>query len=560
MKAITEAVAMLQECPEEDVSVLTDYFGLFGFSIGINDSTEHNDHPRKYWGIMNYEKNKLLTQMDRCIPFYVRLKKDIPDRNNFIVRAAIIFSNKENSHENITRCENHVRSDDFSYPFHVIRSDHPDARYEEDKSNGRLSVMTPLNGLFEDVNGINFSSIPLRFMCHNSCFGEIGKRHTAIVLTLENRKYFCFGRKVINVGVCYDPTRDIAMERNTIEGKRVHPREQSYSSLYDDQIFLHPKKQRLDNHLINPKDNLENTNHEQVFNIHVRGKRLYDFLLQVMDSYQYVFNNKGDNGRNRNFSTMPNVNSSFPTSLQQSGIYNNRRNNFINHSTLPPSQNSYQKALLNPTGKTLHIYYPQSIKKLAFTPLVNGQQPFYQIVTPNTKTGISPVNVNDIQQRIRVRKESTMIEHQQQSKKISAANERHSTGQNLKEKQPSQPQTKYIDKHHDVFQVGVKNNLSTTTMKQHEIKSDAIANQYITSSNYYNDKSKAIIHPSRQSLPKNYQSIPVSDTPVNPTPVNPIQVDVNKPFTNNSNGDERSILKEWLLAAKERRKKSTLNK
>ncbi|XP_064092037.1 cellular tumor antigen p53-like isoform X9 [Macrobrachium nipponense] len=267
-----------------DVPALTDMEGDYGFSVTIEEKERTTKSPM--W-LMSSVTNKLYTNINKAVPFEIQLRKKVPSDKSFYIRAVAVFSSAQFLRTNVTRCPNHASTADmtnhvkvngmvvstgFPYPTHVVRADHPEAKYEESLT-GRLSVVVPLDKL---VDGSDFTPILLRFMCLGSCVGGINRRPIAIILTLENGLGQVFGRKVIDVRVCACPTRDIRTDELALSNKGGKRR----GSSHQEKTLPPPRKKPKVEPKVEPQDD-----DNKLFTIVVRGRKLYDFLTLVKESY-----------------------------------------------------------------------------------------------------------------------------------------------------------------------------------------------------------------------------------------------------------------------------------
>ncbi|KAK8390299.1 hypothetical protein O3P69_010168 [Scylla paramamosain] len=256
-----------------DVPILTNLEGKCGFTVSVDDKERSTKSPM--W-LMSTIVNKLYTNLNKAVPFEVRMNNPPTDDEKMYIRAILVFSSPEFLRTNVTRCPNHAATTeatnhDFPYPNHVVRADHPAALYQESPS-GRLSVVVPLD---LHQNSPDYALILLRFMCLGSCVGGINRRPISIVLTLENGQAEVLGRKVIDVRVCACPTRDIRTDEQAVSNRGV---KRKGSSTQAQQIIKKKPK------MVEPKLDLDEGSQE-VFNIKVQGRQLYTFMLNMMRVY-----------------------------------------------------------------------------------------------------------------------------------------------------------------------------------------------------------------------------------------------------------------------------------
>ncbi|XP_042220943.1 uncharacterized protein LOC121865498 isoform X1 [Homarus americanus] len=281
-----------------DVPVLSDSEGEYGFQVTVEDKERTTKSPM--W-LMSRITNKLYTNINKAVPFEISLKKPI-DISQFSIRAVPVFSSPQFLRTNVNRCPNHAApadatNHDFPFTEHVVRADHPGARYVT-SSSGRLSVVVPLDTL---QDGSEYTPILLRFMCLGSCVGGINRRPIAIILTLENRVGEVCGRKMIDVRVCACPTRDIKTDEQTILNKGG---KRKGSTVVQEKVSLVARKKPR---TLEPKTEPQDDD-DKMFYIPVRGHQLYNFLLDMKAVYycnhpDYAAKYPDDNTRPNRFST-----------------------------------------------------------------------------------------------------------------------------------------------------------------------------------------------------------------------------------------------------------------
>ncbi|XP_050691320.1 cellular tumor antigen p53-like isoform X3 [Eriocheir sinensis] len=256
-----------------DVPTLIDMEGKHGFSVSVDDKERSTKSPM--W-LMSNIVNKLYTNLNKAVPFEVRMKNPPKGNVKLFIRAVVVFSSPEFLRTNVTRCPNHAApteatNHDFPYPNHVVRADHPAAHYQQSQS-GRLSVVVPLD---LQQSSPDYVLILLRFMCLGSCVGGISRRPISIVITLENGQAEVLGRKVIDVRVCACPTRDIKTDEQAVSNKGV---KRKGSSTQPPQVIRKKAK------TVEPRPELSEGSQE-VFNIKVHGRQLYTFMMDMMRVY-----------------------------------------------------------------------------------------------------------------------------------------------------------------------------------------------------------------------------------------------------------------------------------
>ncbi|KAG0719867.1 Cellular tumor antigen p53 [Chionoecetes opilio] len=87
-----------------DVPTLSDMQGKYGFTVSVDDKERSTKSPM--W-MMSTIVNKLYTNLNKAVPFEVRLKNSPSDEKLFI-RAVLVFSSPEFLRTNVNRCPNHT--------------------------------------------------------------------------------------------------------------------------------------------------------------------------------------------------------------------------------------------------------------------------------------------------------------------------------------------------------------------------------------------------------------------------------------------------------------------
>ena len=102
----------------------------------------------------------------------VRFKTQGQAPANSVIRAMPIFMKPEHVQEVVKRCPNHAVSKDHNEnhpaPTHLVRCEHKLARYVEDPSSHRQSVIIPHE---TPQAGAEWVTNLFQFMCLGSCVG-----------------------------------------------------------------------------------------------------------------------------------------------------------------------------------------------------------------------------------------------------------------------------------------------------------------------------------------------------------------------------------------------------
>lgn len=255
-----------------DLPAHNDWEGEYDFNVKIEEKERTVKSPM--W-MMSHIMQKLYTNINKPVPFEVRMHRR-PPGVNFNVRATLIFSEQQYMRMNVIRCPNHAApsdpsNHDFPYPEHVVRCDHPGAKYESHPS-GRLSVIVPLDNL---QDGMEFTPILLRFMCLGSCVGGINRKFISLILGLEDMSGRTVGRRVIHVRVCACPTRDIKTDELQYQNKGI--KRKGTTGLVEKKVLT--KKTKTKEPKLEPADDDDD---DQIYYLPVRGRKLYNYLQDMM--------------------------------------------------------------------------------------------------------------------------------------------------------------------------------------------------------------------------------------------------------------------------------------
>lgn len=138
----------------------------------------------------------------------VRFKTKSPAPFGCLIRAMPLFMKPEHVQEVVKRCPNHSVSKEHNEkhpaPAHLVRCEHKLARYAEDQSTCRQSVIIPHE---TPQAGAEWVTNLFQFMCLGSCVGGPNRRPLQIVFTLEQDGRV-LGRRAVEVRICACPGRD----------------------------------------------------------------------------------------------------------------------------------------------------------------------------------------------------------------------------------------------------------------------------------------------------------------------------------------------------------------
>ncbi|ETN61960.1 hypothetical protein AND_006376 [Anopheles darlingi] len=134
------------------------------------------------------------------------------------VRAMLVSTVPEFNHIPIQRCHNHRAKDAPKYAnisMHVIRCQNGRAEYVGYDGGALFMERCAVRVALED----NKATLPLKFMCQNSCF-KLAKL-TGIVFTLEDPDGNVWGRRTMPIKICTNYRRDKLNEENSLRSSNT---------------------------------------------------------------------------------------------------------------------------------------------------------------------------------------------------------------------------------------------------------------------------------------------------------------------------------------------------
>ena len=210
--------------------------------------------------------NKLFIEMGKpvAVRFFVTGAKDSDQ-----IRALPVYTSISARSEPVVRCPIHAQPSDQSNTGvevemcqHLVRCQETGpggARYQEDSTTGRLSVVTRVK---ETAPGCDYFTVIYQFMCLGSCPGGLARRPINVIWSLETGSGEVVGRQSLEVRICTCPFRDQQQEETRAQRCSIQ------ASLVQSKILnKHTPKKPADD-----DDNTSDTKNDgQLYYVPVRG-------------------------------------------------------------------------------------------------------------------------------------------------------------------------------------------------------------------------------------------------------------------------------------------------
>ncbi|XP_059172848.1 cellular tumor antigen p53-like isoform X2 [Physella acuta] len=250
----------------------TDYPGDYGFEISFSQPSKETKSTT--WTYSDCLK-KLYVRMATTCP--VRFKTKSPAPFNCLIRAMPLFMKPEHVQEVVKRCPNHSVSKEHNEkhpaPAHLVRCEHKLARYVEDQSTCRQSVIIPHE---TPQAGAEWVTNLFQFMCLGSCVGGPNRRPLQIVFTLEQDGRV-LGRRAVEVRICACPGRDRKADEKAVVPAKSLPKNGlgslgSRLSVSTEMLSVAKKRKLNDD--------------AEVFTLTVRGRENFEMLKKIADAIE----------------------------------------------------------------------------------------------------------------------------------------------------------------------------------------------------------------------------------------------------------------------------------
>ncbi|XP_031567920.1 cellular tumor antigen p53-like isoform X2 [Actinia tenebrosa] len=190
--------------------------GEYNFCLALETQPKKVANPD--WIYSNIQ-NKLYIKPQTPCPMKFSLTGSPPPRT--YIRAMPIFKLPEHAKDIVRCCPNHTLMDqitrDNPASGHFIRSDNPQAEYQQCVHSGRQSVRIPFK-VNVGVAGNEEVTVHelFSFVCNNSC-GGLNRRAIQVAFTLETgESNEMLGRCSIEVRVCACPGRDSKQDNEAV--------------------------------------------------------------------------------------------------------------------------------------------------------------------------------------------------------------------------------------------------------------------------------------------------------------------------------------------------------
>lgn len=246
------------------------YPGHCGFQIGFE--AQQKDTKAMNW-TYSQSLRKLFVRMSSSCP--VKFRTTVAPPPGSIIRATPVYLRPEHVQEVVHRCPNHATAKEFNdnhpAPMHLVRCEHSVAKYCEDASSKRHSVIVPCE---QPQAGSQWVTNLYQFMCFSSCVGGLNRRPIQVVFTLESHQGQLLGRQSVEVRICACPGRDKKVEENAAFPKPKPVKRQHSSSSGGDILAAAAKKVKL------------NGTDTEEFKLVIRGRENFEILSRLRDSLE----------------------------------------------------------------------------------------------------------------------------------------------------------------------------------------------------------------------------------------------------------------------------------
>ncbi|GAB1606211.1 tumor protein 63-like isoform X1 [Argonauta hians] len=342
------------QSPKPTVPSNTNYPGEFQFEISFAQPSKET-------------KSTTWTYSDKLDKLYVRMATTCPVRFKTLqtpptgchIRAMPIYMKPEHVQEVVKRCPNHAtakeHNENHPAPLHIVRCEHKLAKYEEDRDNGRQSVLIPHE---TPQAGSEWVINLYQFMCLGSCVGGPNRRPIQLVFTLEKDNQV-LGRRAVEVRICACPGRDRKADEKAgcTPAKPPSPQKNGFTQrsllVTNDFTKVAPKKRKID---------------DEVFTVKVRGRENFELLCKLRDMMEITarvteqeklhYKQERQSGHSSSSSTLPS------TSYNSSQSQDNNRQSTLGFSPDSNQVNSTQNGqMVNGQLGTHHDEEPPITKR-----------------------------------------------------------------------------------------------------------------------------------------------------------------------------------------------------
>ncbi|XP_070207161.1 cellular tumor antigen p53-like isoform X2 [Littorina saxatilis] len=250
------------------VPEFTDYAGDYKFEISFAPPSKETKSTT--W-THSAALKKLYVRMATTCP--VRFKTENQAPQGAYIRGMPVFSKPEHCQEVVKRCPNHANDDikkNIPAANHLVRCEHKMARYMEDASTLRHSVIIPYE---MPQAGSEWVTNLFQFMCLGSCVGGPNRRPIHIVFTLEHDN-IVLGRRAIEVRICACPGRDRKQDEKVAMNEKQQKGGDVAKYALNTTITSVSKKRKADD--------------SEVFTLTVKGRENYKTLCHIRDSLELM--------------------------------------------------------------------------------------------------------------------------------------------------------------------------------------------------------------------------------------------------------------------------------
>lgn len=210
----------LQKLPEAEELI----DNLYDFEINMRGDSSNKSN----W-LYSPQLNKVFVKIDTPMNVYPVFNTGGSSKDNFFIRAMIVYTSQNDLPEPVVKCPNHRERNQREFPDHILHCvNSGTAVTYVGMPNGkvfgeRLAVVVNMGKIASN------EPLKIEFSCQNSCSGGMNRKSTTLVFTLEDQNQNILGRKVMHFKVCSCPRRDKEKDEQSSTTKVL------------------PKKRKLDN-------------------------------------------------------------------------------------------------------------------------------------------------------------------------------------------------------------------------------------------------------------------------------------------------------------------------
>jgi hypothetical protein len=218
---------MIQFHPPAHFSKLPEVEELANNPYDFHMELKHDTSNKSNW-LYSSPLNKVFVKIDTPLNVYPTFNTAGHNKDNFFIRAMIVYTAQNDLPEPVVKCPNHRERSQKEFPDHILHCASSEGVTYSGIPNGklfgeRLSFVVAMEKIASNA------PLKIEFSCQNSCSGGMNRKSTTLVFTLEDQFQTILGRKVMHFKVCSCPRRDKEKDEQSSATKVL------------------PKKRKLDN-------------------------------------------------------------------------------------------------------------------------------------------------------------------------------------------------------------------------------------------------------------------------------------------------------------------------